>query len=63
MEECYEEIVRRLGLRALNLILSIFQMYYNWLRYHKGIGSIPALLSMGGGLIRPISAVTKIMFK
>jgi putative transposase len=32
---------RRLGVRALNLILSIFQMYYNWLRYHKGIGAYP----------------------
>ncbi|MGC9189555.1 MAG: DDE-type integrase/transposase/recombinase [Conexivisphaera sp.] len=42
---------RRLQVHALNTILSIFQLYYNWLRYHKGIGGIPALLSMGGGLI------------
>ncbi|MGC9191588.1 MAG: hypothetical protein ACP5GT_02825 [Conexivisphaera sp.] len=41
----------RLQVRALNTILSIFQLYYNWLRYHEGIGGIPALLSMGGGLI------------
>ncbi|MGC9088463.1 MAG: hypothetical protein ACP5IF_07655 [Conexivisphaera sp.] len=42
--------LRRPG-RALNLILSIFQMYYNWPRYHEGIGAYPQSPPRGGGLI------------